>query len=103
MGRNFESNDSADNKQTNESADFTCQGFSAADQEAVMKNISQRSDSSVGQLDLEHSHETEHSRKMEFPHAWYENSKQTYGLPAEAAFTGGIDHSLKMGWNKLNK
>lgn len=102
MGRNFEGNDSAPQKDENESADFNSQAFSTEDQQQVFKRMNETDSKNVGTLDLETlNHEMEHAKRIEFPHAWFESAKKTaFGLPAEAAFSP-LDTAIKNGWNKL--
>jgi hypothetical protein len=42
-------------------------------------------------------------RRIEPPHAWYENSKPSYHLPSEAAISGGVRQALVSGWRRLDR
>lgn len=98
MSGNMESND-ANFKPEGRSADFGNQPFTAEDQREVFK----RAGKDVGGLRIEEANSADKgSRKMDPPHGWYEHSKSgSYGLPSEAAISGGVNHVLYSGWRKL--
>lgn len=55
------------------------------------------------QLEAEESMQTGARKRIEPPHAWYENSKPTYQLPSEAVVMGGVKQALVAGWRRLDK
>lgn len=103
MSGNMESNERIKAEQQPQ-ADFS-QAFSSADQQEVIKRLTQESKHEVAGLNIESNHEHSHLRKrIEHPHAWYnDHDKPTYGLPSEAVITGGVKHILQSGWRNLEK
>ncbi len=103
MAGDLEANDSSSHNET-ASGDLINFGFSPEDQQAVFKQIAQSQSDNLTELDLKEDRSSDSSqRRVEFPHNWYQSGKSNaYSLPSETQFTGGMESTLKNGWNKLN-
>ena len=55
------------------------------------------------QLESDESYANSSRRRIEPPHAWYENSRPSYDLPSEAVISGGVKQALVSGWRRLDR